>query len=142
MGIIGVLASVSLFALAGSRESARDSRRKADLEAIRSAVEIYKADCGRYPWGNPGGGGIDFQGIYGDELTGNEGACSPSNTNNYMRKVPKDPSTGNIYRYWSDYATHEICAHLENGTGTVPCAGAVTGNCGAGIDCNYRVVNP
>lgn len=47
--IIGILTSVSIFALAGSRETSRDARRKADLEKIRSALELYKADNGCYP---------------------------------------------------------------------------------------------
>ena len=42
MTIIGVLAALSLFALRGARESARDARRKADLETIRSGLEMQE----------------------------------------------------------------------------------------------------
>ena len=38
MGIIGILAGMSIFALQGARESARDARRKGDLETIATAL--------------------------------------------------------------------------------------------------------
>ena len=44
IAIIVILISVSLVGLTGSRETARDAKRKADLEAIRSALELYKSD--------------------------------------------------------------------------------------------------
>jgi general secretion pathway protein G len=49
MTLIGLLVGISLFAMGGARESARDGSRKADLEAVRSALELYKADCDEYP---------------------------------------------------------------------------------------------
>ena len=49
LSIIGVLVGLSIFGLRSARESSRDGTRKADLELIRSGVEIYKADCDNYP---------------------------------------------------------------------------------------------
>ena len=49
IAIIGVLISISVFSLSDSRKTGRDGRRKADLELIRSGVELYKADCNSYP---------------------------------------------------------------------------------------------
>jgi prepilin-type N-terminal cleavage/methylation domain-containing protein len=51
LAIIVILISASLIGLSGSKESARDAKRKADLEAIRGALEIYKADSNVYPSG-------------------------------------------------------------------------------------------
>ena len=47
--LMGVLLSISLAALGSTRKSARDSKRKADLEQIRSALEMYRTDVGIYP---------------------------------------------------------------------------------------------
>ena len=49
ISIIGILIAVSIFGLSGARESARDARRKSDLELIRSGLELYRADCNAYP---------------------------------------------------------------------------------------------
>ncbi|MBU0570046.1 type II secretion system protein GspG [Patescibacteria group bacterium] len=86
ISIIGLLAGLSLFALAGSRESARDTTRKADLEKIRSGLEIYKADCNEYPSSLPAvNSPLNGSATYG---------CSPTNTNVYISSIPGDPLTG------------------------------------------------
>lgn len=119
ISIIAILMGLSLFGLMGARESSRDGRRKADLEAIRSGLEIYKSDQGEYPT------------TLGTSLTGGG--------NTYISSVPVDPvSTDRSYRYSSDGITYTICAALEQGTGSVSGCG---GNCGTKT-CNYKVVNP
>ena len=49
IAIISILTAISLFGIQGSRESARDTKRKSDLETIRSALEMYKSDHNEYP---------------------------------------------------------------------------------------------
>src|SRR4030042_7080650 len=49
IAIIVILISASLIGLSGSRETARDAKRKTDLESIRSALEMYKSDNNKYP---------------------------------------------------------------------------------------------
>ena len=56
ISIIGILVGVSIFGLSGARESARDARRKSDLELIKSGLELYRADCNRYPASLPAAG--------------------------------------------------------------------------------------
>ena len=85
MAIIAILAGLSLFALRGTRESARDGRRLADLETIRSALEIYRADCDYYPE---------------TSLTPLTTGCAPAN-NVYLEAVPTDDSAGRAYFYIS-----------------------------------------
>lgn len=97
ISIMGVIMSVSLFALQGARSSSRDARRKADLELIRSGLEIYKSDCNKYPPGL----------VWGGSLTG---SCPTSNT--YISLIPKDP-LGSNYSYSSTTATYTLCATLE-----------------------------
>lgn len=134
ISIIGILLALSLFGIANSRESARDAKRRADLELIRSGLEIYKADCNRYP--------LTAQVIGGSPLIGNPPPTTCAAANTYISSVPKDPlDTARLYRYARlTLTSYEICAALEKGTGSVTCAGYT--NCGTGISCNYKVTNP
>lgn len=49
ISIIGVILSISFFGIQNARKSSRDAKRKSDLESVRSALEMYKADTGKYP---------------------------------------------------------------------------------------------
>ncbi|MGD8744397.1 MAG: type II secretion system protein GspG [Candidatus Woesebacteria bacterium] len=135
MGIMAVLAALSLFALQGARESARDAQRRADLETIRSGLELYKADCNQYP--SSSGGNVAT--VLGSSLTG--GGPPPAScvaTNVYIAEVPNDPVSGKYYYYESGGANNQsysLCTFLEGG-GTASC-----GSCG-GVTCNYEVKNP
>lgn len=127
ISIIGIILALSIFGLQGARESSRDARRKADLELIRSGIELYKSDCNGYPTtlSSP---------LVGDDSTT---ACSSGNT--YIQTVPTDPaSPSRTYRYSSGGTTYEICASLEQGSGSVSCGGS--SDCGQ--TCNYKVTNP
>lgn len=127
ISIIGILMAVSLFGLQGARQSSRDAKRKADLELVRSGIELYKADCNAYPssLSSP---------LVGDDSTT---ACSSSNT--YIQEVPSDPNDPTrTYLYNSNGTTYSICASLEQGGSTVTCGGL--SNCGE--TCNYKVTNP
>lgn len=94
MTIVAVLMGLALISYQGARKIARDGKRKTDLEQIRGALEMYRADEGEYP------GGLSDLGGY---IT-----------------VPQDPATGDAYPYDSDTAsTYELCADLEiNGPDT------------------------
>lgn len=127
ISIIGILIGLSIFGLQGAREASRDSRRKSDLELIRSGLEIYKSDCNDYP---P---------TLSSSLVGDGTPVSCAITNKYISQVPTDPIAPNsVYLYSSDGTIYELCASLEKGTGTVTCGGS--SNCGT--TCNYKVVNP
>lgn len=128
MTLIGLLVGISLFAMGGARESARDGSRKADLEAVRSALELYRADCDEYP----ASGSVTF----GGQLQGDGGTGCPS-TNIYMDEVPQDPLSGRNYYYSLAGSTYELCASLEDPPSSPDSCG---GSCG--VACNYKVVNP
>ena len=49
MGIVGILIAVSASAFLSARLTARDARRKTDLQQIRGALQIYMADTNFYP---------------------------------------------------------------------------------------------
>lgn len=126
--IVAILSSLSMVAFAGARKTSRDQKRKADLEQIRSAVEIYRSDCLTYPASLPSAG---------SSLTG----CPPGNETTYLSSVPSDPGTYS-YRYnFLGANSYCLCAYLEvAGSGTSCECG---GDCGSGgVACNYFVTNP
>jgi len=102
MTIVAVLMGLALISYQGARKIARDGKRKTDLEQIRGALEMYRADNGEYPGGLSGLGG-------------------------YIT-VPQDPATGDAYPYYADTtSTYELCAQLEIG-GTAGLCTVGTGN--------------
>lgn len=132
ISIIGILLALSVFGLQGARVSARDATRKTNLEQIRSGLEIFKADCDKYYVGSslPS----PFVGVSGSPYGS---SCLPANT--YISLIPVDPiPLARSYIYSSDGTTYELCASLEQGSGTVTCGGS--SNCGT--TCNYKVKNP
>lgn len=141
ISIIGILIGLSIFGLQGARQASRDSKRKADLESIRSGIEIYKSDCNAYPI-SAGGVASAVLANSGTSLigTGTPTSCAVANT--YMAGIPSDPTSPNTdYIYASDGVTYEICSALEQGTSLpgVSCGGiALCGN----EQCSYKVTNP
>ena len=126
MVIIALLAALSIFALQGARESGRDASRKADLEAIRSALELYKADCNQYPASAPS---------VGSPLT-----ASCPNLATYIEEWPADPVPGRSYSYvpsGSPPNSYTVCAALEGDTTSV----GGCGSCGSAT-CSYSRGNP
>ena len=128
ISIIGILIGISLVALAGARAAGRDTRRKGDLEQIRSALEIYRADCGAYPTSaslNFGAGALT-------------GTCPTVNT--YMALIPNDPltPTGRYYYARITNNTYQLCARVEKGGATGVCGANFCGS----LQCNYIVTNP
>jgi prepilin-type N-terminal cleavage/methylation domain-containing protein len=123
--IIGILMGLLLVAYQGTRKSARDGKRKADLEQIRSGLEMCRSDQGNYPIGtNPQSGG---------KIGGGTINCA-----NYLPLLPKDPLDPTyLYPYSSsDGITYTLCASLETGGTATGCIGS----CGA--TCNWKVTNP
>lgn len=79
ISIIGVLATLVLLQLGTARARARDTKRIADINQVRTAVEEYFEDnAGSYP-----------------------NAISDANLGKYLsgNKVPMDPLTGVAYNY-------------------------------------------
>ncbi len=132
--IIGVLMGILLVSYQGTRVTARNGKRKADLEQIRSGLELYHADCGEYPTGSL---------LFG---TGKLESNCLGPTVTYMTLVPQDPlfGAGYTYRYAAigdPPQTYVLCAYLEGG-GEDLCSGIGSfGSCGP-EDCNYKTCQP
>lgn len=138
IAIIVLLMAISIFGLAGARESARDQRRKTDLETIRSALELYRSDCDKYPATAEIAAGTQFEGT---QSSGSK--CLTSYI--YLKVVPADPTSTASYRYvqTGSGSGYEICSTLEkipSGGSAVSCGGSQT--CGGSNTCYYRVTNP
>lgn len=132
--IIGILIALSIVGLQSARAGARDARRKADLEQIRSSIEIYKADCGVYPENLPAAG---------SPLTGDLESCSPQGSS-YITAMPQDPVPAQRSYAYSRLTntSYTLCAALEQGTsGNVSNCGSCNGSEG-NTPCTYRVTNP
>ena len=75
IAIIGILASFAIASFTSAQEKGRDSRRKADLDAIKKALELYKTDTQ---------GAKYYPGSTGDLTSGSV---------KYIKAVPTDPKT-------------------------------------------------
>lgn len=142
ISITGILLGLSVFGMQEARKSSRDAKRKADLEQIRSGVEMYKADCNSYPV------------TIGTKLSGSGTPSNCSASNTYITSVPLDPSNPTrlyYYRGCADGSKYIVCTGLENSSSsnitTITCADGINtiqcdSNCGSGITCNYQANNP
>lgn len=100
IAIIAILTSVGLVSYTDFNRRARDARRKADLEVIRQALELYRADNGVYPDGGWWGSAYQtdwatFQTAIGTDhisqlpvdpinnATGNPGPCGTEGSQRY-----------------------------------------------------------
>lgn len=120
MTIIAVLAGLALVSFQGAKKTARDGRRKADLEQIRSALEMCYADTNVYP------------------LTGQIDTSVSCGGKTYLSPISKDPVTNFNYYYTSSGTIYTLCALLE-GNAPNNCPGS---DCGGGKTCNHKVTNP
>ncbi len=109
IAIIGILSSVVLASLNTARVKARDTARIAELNQVRSALELYFTTNGVYP-------GATF-GSYAstrDSQSGSSGDCGYQNNwcnfetalQPYINKLPRDNAGGSTlnrrYNYKSD----------------------------------------
>lgn len=118
IAIIGVLASIVMASLNTSRQKGRNSKRKADLRQIATALELYYNDNNGYP--STGGGWRGACSSYGSYPDSGAGAWIP-NMQNYMASLPRDPSTASTYLcgsaaqscylYLSDGTNYKLLAH-------------------------------
>ncbi|PWU22887.1 hypothetical protein C5B42_04865 [Candidatus Cerribacteria bacterium 'Amazon FNV 2010 28 9'] len=105
--IIALLTTIGLVSFQITNTKARDGKRKADLEQVRAALELYKSDdsagAGRYPNSNT--------------FSAMEGTLQSSN---YLSApVPSDPKNdqtqGLVYVYTvnNTQTSYCLCAKLE-----------------------------
>ncbi|HUS59773.1 MAG TPA: type II secretion system protein [Nevskiaceae bacterium] len=118
MAVIGILAGLTLTGFTAARKTARDGQRKADLEQVRSALEMCRSDTGSYPAGTL--------------VSGNNITCGGAT---YMQ-IPNDPGGFRYYYTRTGASSYRLCAHLETGGGSTGCGSNCSGTC------NYEVNQP
>jgi general secretion pathway protein G len=115
IAIIGLLSTMTVYAINVARMKARDARRLADMRQLQKAVELYYDEYGSYPstggswWGegSPCYGNHDYSGSNG---------WIPNLAPEFMGNLPGDPKpnlVGNdCYLYRSDGTDYMIMAHF------------------------------
>ncbi|HOZ80935.1 MAG TPA: type II secretion system protein [Candidatus Woesebacteria bacterium] len=115
--IIMVISTVGLISYSGQNKKARDSRRMADLEKYRVALEMARQVGSTYPT-----------------------SLNTLVTMNLMSATLADPNKDYSYYYNRASAyTYSLGAHVED-LGSTNSAG--TGSCGTSVTCNYLLTNP
>lgn len=140
ISIIGVLASVVLASLDDARSGAMDAKRKMDLKALKSALEIYYGKYNQYPgetWCDssigaaasgcpisPAQDGWDQSSVFYQNFVINGGA-----------QLPVDPINDETFYYYyeptngNDYGGYFFRARLSNGQ--------IWGVCGGTLENTY-----
>lgn len=104
ISIVAILSALLMANFIGVRQRSRDATRKSDLQNIRQALELYRADVGSYP------NAI----VCGNQLV------NPNDTSViYMQEIPCDPissgqSTEYEYSYDAGNNSYELDACIEN----------------------------
>lgn len=139
--IIGILAALGAASYSNAQAKSRDSKRKADLQAIRQALELYfqtndvyppTVTTGGYPCGRV-------------DQTSNPTFFNAMTS--YINPMPQDPSrknqAGDYVYYLNSSTAYTVGALLEN-TDDSEVAGpyAVLGTCGGTTPYNYRFLQP
>lgn len=104
--IIIVLTTIGVMSFRNAGQNARDSKRKADIESVRQALVLRRADAGDYPTSGSQSAGGYTSAV--STLIGADYLTAPA---------PADPkNTGTtIYTYSSDGSSFCLCANaMEN----------------------------
>jgi prepilin-type N-terminal cleavage/methylation domain-containing protein len=99
MAIIGTLVTIVIVAVDPVRQirNSQDAKRRSDLQALKTALQIFYNDHGYYPttasFGAPGKCWYNSAGSNGTFAAD----CSGAGTNTiYIRSVPSDPSSSSL----------------------------------------------
>jgi prepilin-type N-terminal cleavage/methylation domain-containing protein len=122
--ILAVLAAGAMVSYSSVNVKSRNSKRLSDLEQLRSALEMFRADSGNYVIGT---------------WTNLSALTGP----NYIDKLPTDPKSGYTYYYSSANpgSTYFICAIVEGSS--IPAGSCPAATCPVNSPpYNYCVKNP
>ena len=148
--ILGILASLISSNFITSLKKGRDARRKADLEEIQRALEMYYEDQKYYPK-------FDIFSSNNYSLCQTKIAlnCETDNEKTYMQKIPNDPISGKTYEYQFDSngSYYRLFACLENNqqilpysnlvvTPTISCSTRCKNNQGNEVTCIWAISSP
>lgn len=138
MTIIGILAGLTFVGFLGTRASTRDTKRRADLEQMRSALEVYRSDYGGYPPSSGVGSFNPSTGLSCNSVNYIGSTADPLPGNNYVY-IPQGVATGGCGGSGTGFTSYTLCARLENTPSTPSCT---TSSCGSAGSCNTSVTSP
>ena len=106
--IIIILTTIGLASFQQASKNARNGKRKADIEAVRSALVLFRTDTGAYPIASGVGAWTTMMTAIAN-YTSNDTVDDPKNTGVY------------VYTYSSTGPDFTLCAKLEPDPGTDYC---------------------
>lgn len=112
IAIIGILSSIVLTSVNSARAKARDARRRADLNQVSKALELYFDSNNAYP--STAGGWWGTCSSYGSHDTTGANGWVPNLAPTYMPALPLDPKyndAGGCYLYNSNGTDYKLLAH-------------------------------
>ena len=115
--IIALLSAAGFVSYATANRNARNGKRKADLEQVRAALELYRSDNGSYADTNGAGSAANWQvmtATIGSYIT-SPNIADPRNIGVYVYTYSDDVAGDTAGR------RYEICANLEPDPGTAYC---------------------
>lgn len=113
IGIISILSAGGVTQFTRAQARSRDARRQSDLEQVRSALELYRADNSTVGYPNPPGS---------DGTNGKYSNLAAPLTS-YINPLPQDPrNTGStVYTYAGGGTSYTLCAGSLEVTGSNYC---------------------
>lgn len=112
--ILGILLAITVVSFRGANKNARDTKRKAELQEIKGAIEEFRLATGSYPSTND---------------TSVDGVFLPSLQPSYLSRNYVDPSNGTQYYYEYRYLSLPGCSYallskMENLQNATACSSA------------------
>ncbi|MFK7780150.1 MAG: prepilin-type N-terminal cleavage/methylation domain-containing protein [Candidatus Gracilibacteria bacterium] len=104
--ILAILGTIAFISLQGYSVSSRDSVRISDVSNMKTSLELFHLNAGKYPLPDDygtftfSGSDLFYQGYFGDNVIGN--------VSKNMNKVPTDPLTDRIYIYSVSNTKNEL----------------------------------
>lgn len=118
--VIGILAGLIVANFSSARDRARDLKRKADLNQIKTALRLYYNDYQTYPTASSGR--IQGCGASGTSNCTWGSAFSVTGGGEYMKQLPTDPLNTGVYVYTYTQTNSgdgfTITARLQNASDT------------------------
>lgn len=133
IAIVGLLSTLAVVALNNARKKSRDTKRKADLKQLETALELNYDKHGAYTQIENMCSDTSYGGLGGCGAAGGTGDWDANSdlrdliTDGFMASLPKDPINNSTYYYsyepWNagedGYASagqaYRLCAVLEAG---------------------------
>lgn len=127
IGLITILATIGVGSYTNVQQGARDTRRKADVQLIRGALENYRENNNAYPTPATASNGLPF----------GTGALTDTAGNVYLQTVPQDPSSVRKYYYTLSGADYTLASQLESTSACTVAPTPAANSCGTGFSCNH-----